>query len=364
MIFDAFARRLRGSPSWRREQEHVAQLVVERPQDTVAFAAVLDLELERRGFDVAVHAVRSSLLDLVGALVHDDATHLAVQLASRPGPAPPGTPGQDPRRGQGAMHVAATRPAAQIWQLLAAPDGLRRSDPEFGTLLLHELVVRGEPVPKSARWFVDWSREAGHPLGLLPPELLAVELGLPDRLPRYGAAVGAGLISFPGAPPTERVPLGDVVNGLGAALGVDHRRIGGTFQDWVEHSNGRVAIGAFAPGTTFPYCPPPCLTRGLGVEKISPAGAVELFFASASASGAYATGPGGGASRLRMWEAISGIVGHPWPTPVHQLAEAAEGTHWIKAAPEDPWFEGVAWDLWLIGATRDRIVVVAATDTD
>ncbi len=364
MIFDAFARRLRGRHSWRREQEHVAQLVVERPQDTTAFAEVLDLELERRGFDVAVHAVRSSLLDLVGALVHDDATQLAVRLASRPGPPPPGTPDPDPRRGRGAMQVAATRPAAQIWQLLAAPDGLRRSDPEFGTLLLHELVVRGEPAPASARWFVDWSREAGHPLAVLPPELLPVELGLPDRLPRYGAAVGTGPISYPGATPAEKVPLGDVVNGLGAALAVDGLRIGATFRDWVEHSNGRVAIGGFAPGTTFPYLPPPCLTRGLGVERISPAAAVELLFASASTSGAYATGPGGGASRLRTWEAISGIVGQPSATPVRRLADAAERTHWIKASPEDPWFAGIAWDIWLIGATGDRIVVVAATDTD
>ena len=364
MIFDAFARRLRGRSSWRREQEHVAQLVVERPQDTLDFAAVLDLELERRGFDAAVHAVRSSLLDLVCSLVHDDATHLAARLAARPAPALPEGPGPSVHRSQGAMQIAATRPAAQIWQLLTGPDGLREHDPEFAAFLLHELVVRDEPVPPSAGWCAQWARDSGHPLAWLPPELLAIEAGLPGWLPRYPRAVGARAIGAPGTIIRERVPLGDIVNGLGAALPVDRDRISATFAEWVSDSNVRLDVRGYAPGTTFPYGPAPCLTRALPVSRIAPAGALEALFSTAVASGAYSTGPGGSLARLRSWQAVSGVVGSRWPVPIDELAAAAARTHWIKAAPEDPWFEGVAWDVWLIGATSERIVVIAATDTD
>ncbi len=364
MIFDAFARRLRGRSTWRREQEHVAQLVVERPQDTLAFAAVLDLELERRGFDAAVHGVRSSLLDLVCALVHDDATHLAARLAARPATSLP--EGQDPsvHRSHGAMQIAATRPAAQIWQLLTGPDGLREHDPEFALFLLHELVVRGEPVPPSAGWCAQWARDNGHPLAWLPPELLAIEAGLSGWLTRYPGAVGARAIDAPRTVVRERVPLGDIVNGLGAAVPVDRDRISATFAEWVSDSNGRLDVRGYSPGTTFPYGPAPCLTRALPVSRIAPAAALEALFSTAIAIGAYSTGPGGSLARLRSWQAVSGVVGSRWPAPIDELAAAAARTRWIKAAPEDPWFERVAWDIWLIGATSDRIVVVAATDTD
>jgi len=364
MIFEAFARRLRGRDSWRREQEHVAKLVVERPQDTIAFAGVLDLELERRGYDLAVSAVRSSLLDLVCALVHDDATHLAVHLASQPGFPHPEAPGARDERSRGAMQVAGTRPASQIWQVLADTDGLRTRDPEFGLLLLHELVVRAEPVPSAARWFVEWSIETGHPLAQLPTKLLPIEAGLPAWLPHFGPAAGVRLLPFPDPPPAVPVTLGDVLNGLGPTLPVHRDRIGAPFRDWIEHSNGRVEIAAHAPGTTFPYGSPPRLHRLLTVAKISPATAVDALFSNAKVGGAYASGPGGAHARLRTWEAIAGIVGHDGPLALAQLAVAADRTHWIRAEPDDPWFENVAWDLWLIGATSERIVVVAATDTD
>lgn len=364
MIFDAFARRLRGRSSWRREQEHVARLVVERPQDTLDFAAVLDLELERRGFDVAVHAMRSSLLDLVCALVHDDATHLAARLAARPGPAFPEGPDPLVRRSQGAMQIAATRPAAQIWQLLTAPDGLRHRDPGFAAFLLHELVVRGEPVPPSAAWCEEWARDNGHPLAWLPAELLPIEAGLPGWLPRYPGVVDARAIDAPGTVVRERVALGDIVNGLGAAVPVDRGRISATFAEWISDSNGRLDVRGYAPGTTFPYDPAPCLTRALPVSRIAPADAVEALFSTAIASGAYSSGPGGSLARLRSWQAISGVVGCGWPVPIAELAAAAGRTRWIDAEPTDGWFEGVVWDVWLIGATSERIVVIAATDTD
>ena len=362
MIFDAFARRLRGSPTWRKEQEHVAQLVVERPQDTIAFAAVLDLELERRGFDHAVHQVRSSLLDLVCGLVHDDATKLAVHLASQPGMAAPAAPDPQHRRSRGAMQIAATRPATEIWELLADPDGLRERDPEFGALLLHELVVRNEPVPPAATWVVDWALGAGHPLALLPPALLPVEIGLPRRLPRSGPATE---VPAPGAavpPPEAPVPLGQLVDGLGDAVPVDDHRIGAAFRDWTGQPHGRVEITGWAAGSGFPTdLPAPHLSPDLKASRVSPAVAVELLFSAAVAGGTGSVGPGGASARLRTWEAVSGIVDRPWPVPIQELADATVDCLWITPHVEDPWFEAAAGHVWLLVQTGDRLVALAAT---
>jgi hypothetical protein len=139
MDFDAFARGLRGSQDWRKEHARVSRLVSRRPLDAITLAAALDSELERSGFDLAVQAIRRSLLDLVAGVGRGDAT----QIASQPGIAHPGTPAPQLRRSRGAMQIAGTRPAAEIWQLLADTNGLRQTDPEFGLLLLHELAVRG-----------------------------------------------------------------------------------------------------------------------------------------------------------------------------------------------------------------------------
>ncbi len=363
MIFDAFARRLRGSETWRREQEHVARLVVERPQDTLAFAAVLDLELDRRGFDPAVHAVRSSLLDLVCGLVHDDATQLAVRLASPPPMAAPATCDPQHRGGRAAMQIAGTRPASEIWELLAAPDGLRQHDPGFGTLLLHELVVRGQPAPAASGWYGDWAAETGHPLAQLPTELLAVELGLPRLLPRYGRAITAA-----GPRPSdprlgEPRHLGAILPGVGDAVRVDRGRVGAAFRDWSEQASGKVDVSAYAAGAGFPPdLPAPRLSEGLRAARISPATGVEMLFSTAVAGGAYSRGPGGAHARLRTWETISGIVDRTWPAPVEQLAQAAGEAGWIRAEHDDPWFGGGLGHLWLVVEAAGRLVGVAATE--
>jgi len=362
MIFDAFARKLRGSPTWRKEQEHVAQLVVERPQDTIAFAAVLDLELERRGFDPAVHEVRSSLLDLVCGLVHDDATSLAVHLASRPGMADPVAPAPRHRRSRGAMQIAGTRSASEIWELLADPHGLRRSDPEFGALLLHELVVRNEPVPPSATWFAEWARDADHALARLPAALLPVEIGLPRRLLRSGQAVGTSAPGLADQPPEAPVTLGQLVDGLGDPVPVDGHRIGAAFRDWTGDPHGRVEITGWAAGSGFPPgLPAPQLSPDLAAWRLSPAAAVELLFAASMAGATGAAGPGGAHARLRTWEAVSGIVDRPWPMPIQDLADATVDSLWITPERHDPWFGLAAGRVWLIVRTGDRLVVLAAT---
>lgn len=365
MIFDAFVRRLRGSVAWRKEQEHVARLVVERPQDTIAFAGVLDLELERRGFDPAVHAVRSSLLDLVCGLVHDDATQLAVRLASRPAMTPPGTGGRQLHRARGAMQIAGTRPAPEIWELLGDRDGLRHSDPEFGLLLLHEVVVRGEPAPPPARWFVEWAAGTGHPLGQLPPALLPIEDGFPDRLPRYGRAVGAAPADPPAPAPAEPSPLGAIVPGVGQAVKVDTVRIGAPFRHWAHHATGRVQITAFAAaGSGFPpSLPPPRLAAEVRSSTIPAAAGVESLFAAAVARDASSLSPGGAEARRRTWEAVSGIVDRAWPAPLPAVAAAATAARWVEAEPDDPWFGAGAGHLWLLVEAADRLVVVAASET-
>jgi Family of unknown function (DUF6183) len=362
---EAFARGLRGSRNWQQERAQVAEAIAERPSRAIDLAAALDADLDAHGFDLAVHAIRGSLLDVVGGLVHHDATRVAVHLASNPGMPKPWAPDPGYRRSRGAMQIAGTRPPAEAWSVLADPSGLRRRDPEFAVLLLHELVVRGAQVPSAAGWIVDWARATAHPLSQLPAQLLAVENGLPGWLPRYGRSAGGLSWEVPNPTPEPPVALGQLLQGVGAVVPVDRDRIGATFRDWVDHSNGRVEIAGYAPGSGFPVdLPEPRLRADCRASAISPAAAIELLFSAAVGSGAYSHGPGGGFSRLRMWEAVSGIVDLAWPSDIHRLAEATETASWIMVEPDPAWFDEVAWDVWLIAEVAGRVVVAAATDTD
>jgi Family of unknown function (DUF6183) len=346
----------------------VAEAIAKRPSRAIDLAIDLAVALDAHGFDLALHAMRGSLLDVVGGLVHHDATRIAVHLASKPATPKPWARDPGYQRSRGAMQIAGTRPPAEVWSVLAAPGGLRQHDPEFAVLLLHELVVRGAQVPPAAGWIVDWARATAHPLSPLPATLLAVETGLPGWLPRYGhTASGMTGMSWavPHLSPERPVPLGQLLEGAGAVVPVDRDRIGATFRDWVDHSNGRVQIAGYAPGSGFPLdLPEPHLRADRRASAISPAAAIERLFSAAVGSGAYAHGPGGGYSRLRMWEAVSGIVDLPWPSDIHRLAEATETAGWIAVEPDPAWFHVVAWDVWLIAGVAGRVVVVAATDTD
>lgn len=137
------------------------------------------------------------------------------------------------------------------------------------------------------------------------------------------------------------------------------------FRDWTDHSNGRVEITCYRPGSTYPAdLPEPQLRRDRQASAVPPSTGIELLFSSSVASGAYSHGPGGAYSRLRTWEAVSGIVDHDWPSALDELAAAAEGAAWITVQPDDPWFDDVAWDIWMVIAAVDRVVVLAVTDTD
>jgi hypothetical protein len=165
--------------------------------------------------------------------------------------------------------------------------------------------------------------------------------------------------------PANPVALGNLMHGLGEAKTADRERIGATFRDWTEHSNGRVEITGYAAGSAFPVeVPAPRLHRDRRASTVPPATGLELLFSAAAGSGAYSQGPGGGYARLRTWEAISGIVDVPWPTPVEELAREAENARWITVEPDDPWFDNVAWDTWIVIEAAGRFVALAATDTD
>lgn len=356
---------LRGSQDWRRESERVAEVLAEQPWDALALAAALEDDLALSGFDLALDSMRRSLVGLLVRLEHDDATAIAVRLASESGTRRAGIAVCQAEQGREAMQIAGTRPAAEIWDILADPEGIRVSDPEFGLLLTHELVVRGEPASPVVESFLEWALETSHPLAWLPSELLAVECGLPPLLPRYGSRAGSLSVSLPDVASQDRVPLGDLIGGLGDVVTVDRTRIGATFREWTEQSNGRIVIAGYRPRADFPPgLLEPRLHRDCRASLTAPSEAVEMLFSTVVASGAYSQGPGGAYSRLRAWEAVSGIVDREWPCAVEELARAASIARWIRVEPDDPWFNRVAWDAWQVVDLADRVVVLAATDTD
>ena len=75
-------------------------------------------------------------------------------------------------------------------------------------------------------------------------------------------------------------------------------------------------------------------------------------------------GPAEPISRLFAWEAVAGLIDTSWPRDLESLASAAENAGWIRLTPSNPWFDGVAWDVWLAVVTRERVCLLAATDTD
>lgn len=353
-----FSQSLRGSKDIGEQLRLVDELLSERPRDAIRLVAALDTESKEHGVDPALQAMRRAVLGIVTGLDDGGATAVAVELASKPGPSRPGI--RSPfARSRGAMEIAGTRPPAEIWPLLAEPDGLRQNDPEFGLLLLHELVVRGESVPSAGTWFSGWAAAASHHLAQLPAELLPIENGLSHCLPTF-TTYGQAMI-HPDRHPKDPVPLGQLLPGLGSARAVNRDVIAASFHEW----GGRLQIDAFAPGSDFAIGnQEPRLESDLGASAITAATAIEFFFSVSASGGAYTFGPGGSYSRLRTWETIASIVNVDWPAPLDRLAVAVEDSLWIQVEPRPPWFYDVAWDIWLINVSADRVVVIAATDTD
>ena len=123
---------------------------------------MLDRDLDLHGDDLAVSAVRQSLFSIVCRTRSSEATAIAYRLAAAARRPHPHHPQLDPAdaRGRRAMELSATRPTPEVHALLDGAD-LFDTDPEFGLLLLHELVLRRKGLPRSAARYSDWAVRCG-----------------------------------------------------------------------------------------------------------------------------------------------------------------------------------------------------------
>lgn len=364
MRVGSIARRARGSNDWRVERAAMSDAIRRKPDVALKIAHELDEDLERHGYDLAISALRHDAFELACQSPPRSSTRIAIHLGARPSTQHPNSPKPEYLRLRNAMQIAGTRPAADIMNVLESDQKLRREDPEFGLLLSHELVLRGTDPSASAAWYRTWARETNHPLAPLPFQLLDIEREIPTGLPQYPGALGASSWPTTTIIEPELVPLGEFLSGLGAGIPLDDRVAMAPFQDWLDLSNGRVQVAAYRPGDAFAAdLPEPRVHEGIRATPIDPAQAVRSLFIAASGGGAYSPSPGGATARLRVWAGLGALVDLSAASPLEEIAQRAGDAQWLRLETSD-WFDEVAWDVWIVLLGGQRVVTVAATDTD
>ncbi len=235
--------------------------------------------------------------------------------------------------------LAAGQQAPVLLGLLAdLPPGERAT--ELGACLLHEMVLRGLPVPEDT-----WRRRlAGHPLGDLPLH------PLPGEGPRPAARP---LITAPGVVPvaTRRTTPADAT----AAVGT-----------WLKRSNGRAEAAVFTLAS--PLAPADVGIRtleslgldslagdGLALRPADLADVVAVLFTAAATGGAYDHGLGGAYGRAAAWRSVTVLAG----------GRHEDGAWWTFEAAND-WFRRLAWDVGVVCLRPGgrSLAVLAATDND
>lgn len=364
MDFNSLPGQLRGSRSWGHIAGPLQHHLLHHPQEAFEVAAVLDHDLDLHGHDLAVSAVRESLFSIVCRARPDSATSAAWRLGADPRREHPGIPLPSYDRERNAMELAATRPLLQVHALLDGGE-LLTTDPEFGLLLVHELILRRQAVPRSATSYQQWAAETEHPFAVLPLLLLDDERELPEQMPKFGGEPGglSGSVVSPAL--RDPVALNTLLPGLTASVAASDDGAHQLFADWgdPEHS---VVVRRHRYGTEFlPSDGEPTPAGLTEAEVVGMSSVLGAMFCAAVGGGAYTDGPGGAWSRVRVWRAMADIVDAEWPTQIGQLAARASSWRWISLAVDrEPWFDCVAWDFWYLADDGERVVSIAASDSD
>ncbi|MFI0965854.1 DUF6183 family protein [Streptomyces sp. NPDC021080] len=257
-----------------------------------------------------------------------------------------------------------------------------RASEELRACLVHELVLRGvvvEETPRIAGWATSphWSH---HPLAWLPLARAAVEEGadLPSYSSRgsshempYGPPEGSqqAVLSGTRVPPARETTTQDIATAMGRAVA-----------NWAEESNGRIEARVFQPAEPLDAASVPNALLTLGLECLHgagkktalsvtlcrPAQAWRVLFAAASTGGAYNSGSYGAYGRLAAWQSLASLAGSPDGASAEEAEARVSACTWHGFAADTKWFEQVAWDIGLaaLSPDRDRLAVLAATDTD
>ncbi len=264
--------------------------------------------------------------------------------------------------GYRAMRLTRTRPADELIASIDSGSRVRSQLPELGLLILHELVLNGHEVDHDG-WYLDWAQSNSHLLAHLPLHPISLEGEFCSSSPIFSdPGTAAGMTRM--LPKDDDVELGTLLSGFGERMDVDGALVAAPFRDWVENSNGAVEISVFEAGGSFNVTAEPAPVPTLLAREIDVVAGLELLFSLTFASGAYGRGPGVAYSRLRTWEAVSGLLGREWPCEIAPLAVEIQESRWIRIEPASTWFHRIAWDVFLVVVIGERIVTIAATDTD
>lgn len=135
---------------------------------------------------------------------------------------------------------------------------------------------------------------------------------------------------------------------------------------WVERSNGRIearivrldrAVGRHVPEDLLRALLP--LGPRVEASPIAPATALMHLF-SAAHGGAYGPSRSDAEARDLAWTNLRALVGGETNEETAERAERCGFTH----IADNGFFDNVFWDLGLAVVTDDRLIVIAATDTD
>ncbi|MFI6102139.1 DUF6183 family protein [Lentzea sp. NPDC051213] len=232
--------------------------------------------------------------------------------------------------------------------------------------LMHELVLRGVPVPGGTR--------GDHPLAWLPLTRSSLEEHV--DLPEYEDD-GHAIYTRPQGPTGGRT----VVAGAQVPVATETacpKHTTAAVDGWTEGSNGCIEARGFefAEPLDVELLPNVLLSLGLQctdgetkrfwVADSTPAEVWRTLFAASSLGGACNAGAYGAYGRLAAWRSLAGLVGLEESASAAEVESRAGEWSWYQFDPETCWFEGVDWDLAVVAVSPDRtsLTVLAATDTD
>ena len=247
---------------------------------------------------------------------------------------------------------------------------------ELRAMIVHELVLARPDVldhPAVSRW-AGLSRWRHHGLGWLP--LVLADFEKPDpRSERFDKG-WEGLLAGKSVDAVDcNLEMVETTTADFAA------RAGLPFAHWSEHSNGKIDAHEYLAadpvrdddlrGLLARAAPAFLAGSDALTLRAIPATLRQVWarlYEAGSGSSFYGRRQGGAYGRLRAWQSIAALTGAPATATPDDVADLARACRWFALDTASSWF----WDVWwlsdvalaCIGPEPERVVVIAATDTD
>ncbi|MFI9597096.1 DUF6183 family protein [Nonomuraea sp. NPDC052265] len=277
--------------------------------------------------------------------------------------------------------LASSRSATDLARAFAGGQVHAGGLEELRACLVHELVVRGEPIsdlPGIAPWTTapHWRY---HPLGWLPLHRSSIEQS--PGLPSYSAHGSSYPLPF-GSSDAEAgpAPAGDgrTTSAVETTTPSAAAEIARAVENWAEESNGRIEARTFALSAAggsmaeiLSVLSLDCLAAkgrrsAPSASTCAPSRVWQVLFAAASTGGAYNHGLYGAYGRLEAWKSMAGLSGAPQTATFADVEHHVHDHRWFTFSATTKWFEQVAWDIAIAALSPDglSLAVLAATDTD